>query len=117
MWSLGEDRHVLGDYAWYMESEETAGNQSACEVGTRVANPWGLHDMHGNVWEWCSDWFEFAYYLESPRENPQGPDTGLVRILRGGSWVVSDIGTTTTRWFDAPFKGTSEYGFRCASSF
>ena len=81
------------------------------------ASPYGVHDMMGNAWEWCSDWFEFAYYSESPRENPQGPDTGLVRILRGGSWVVSDIGTTTTRWFDAPFKATSEYGFRCASSF
>jgi len=81
------------------------------------ASPYGVQDMMGNAWEWCNDWFEFTYYSESPRENPDGPETGLARILRGGSWVVSDIGTTTTRWFDAPFKATSEYGFRCARSF
>jgi formylglycine-generating enzyme required for sulfatase activity len=89
------------------------------EVGRfpQGVSPYGVHDMMGNAWEWCNDWFDFTYYETGPRENPQGADTGLIRILRGGSWVVSDIGTTTTRWFDAPFKSTSEYGFRCARSF
>lgn len=53
-------------------------------VGSYSANSWGLYDLHGNVREWCSDWF--GSYLNSPHSNPEGPAKGCTRIIRGGSW-------------------------------
>ena len=58
-------------------------------VGEYTANDFGLHDMHGNVWEWCSDWYEKEYYENSPLQDSRGPDEGTLRVFRGGSWVSS----------------------------
>jgi formylglycine-generating enzyme required for sulfatase activity len=55
-------------------------------VGSYPANAFGLHDLHGNVWEWCQDWYGEHYYQESPPEDPPGPPTGDRRVLRGGCW-------------------------------
>jgi sulfatase modifying factor 1 len=55
-------------------------------VGSFAPNAWGLYDMHGNAWEWVSDWHSDNYYAQSPRDDPQGPDDGSVRVRRGGSW-------------------------------
>ncbi len=80
-------------------------------------SPYGAHDMSGNAWEWCDDWFDPFYYRDSPRENPKGGETGANRVLRGGSWAFRDLADTTTRWFAAPFLTDDKVGFRCASDF
>lgn len=72
---------IDNDYAWYYGSS----NFQSHPVGTAKPNPFGLYDMLGNVWEWVSDWYDFDYYKKSPRENPQGPETGTLKTRRGGS--------------------------------
>jgi formylglycine-generating enzyme required for sulfatase activity len=77
---FGDDLAQLGDYAWFSENS----NGQLQPVGRKKPNAWGLHDMHGNVWEWCNDWF--AEYQSGAVVDPKGPSKGLDRVLRGGSW-------------------------------
>jgi len=70
----------LTNYAWY----EANSGGTTHPVGQKLPNPWGLHDMHGNVWEWCQDWF--GDYPGGIAVDPRGPDTGSGRVLRGGCW-------------------------------
>src|SRR5262249_10166792 len=57
-----------------------------CPVGSYAPNPLGIYDMHGNVWEWCSDWYASTYYENSPPRDPLGPTSGSEHVIRGGSW-------------------------------
>ena len=79
---FGDDETQLGDYAWYGKN---SGNKTH-PVGEKKPNAWGLYDMHGNVWEWCQDWWKDGYYKESPVDDPTGPATGSDRVVRGGGW-------------------------------
>ena len=60
-------------------------------VGKFKPNAFGLYDMHGNAWQWCSDWFDDNYYCESPINDPKGPDEGEEHVLRGGCWVFGPV--------------------------
>ena len=86
-------------------------------VGQRPANTLGLHDMPGNVWEWVSDWYDAAYYASSPSTNPQGPATGTLRVVRGGSWNSgSEWSRSSARGNAAPGLALGEFGFRVVRS-
>ncbi len=81
-YSFGNSAARLGDYAWFADN---SGGKTH-PVGQKKPNPWGLHDMHGNVAEWCYDRYAANYYAQSPERNPQGPKEGRERVLRGGAW-------------------------------
>ena len=82
--SFGDDESKLGEYAWF--DGNTRGEEYAHKVGLKKPNPWGLHDMHSNVWEWCSDWYGEKL---SSGVDPVGPNAGSFRVIRGGYWVSS----------------------------
>ena len=79
---FGDDESGLGDYGWYGANS----GQTTRGVGEKKPNAWGLYDMHGNVWEWCQDWYDGGYYANSPADDPTGPATGTIRVIRGGHW-------------------------------
>ncbi|WP_367391671.1 formylglycine-generating enzyme family protein [Lewinella sp. LCG006] len=90
--------------------------EKSVQVGSlNSPNSLGLHDMSGNVWEWCWDWFASDYYKNSPRNNPQGPTSGSNRVLRGGSWNFSPAYVRcTSRGDNSPGFRLSLIGFRLA---
>ncbi len=83
--SFGDDPKALGDYAWYANN---SGNHTH-PVGVKAPNPWGLYDMHGDVWQWCADNYDKDYYAKSPIKDPKDTNSGQSRVLRGGSWAAN----------------------------
>jgi eukaryotic-like serine/threonine-protein kinase len=100
-----------------VNSKECLGGSPA-SVGSYAAgaSTYGVLDMAGNVREWVNDWYDSAYYAHSPDRNPQGPDSGKDRGLRGGSWgedAASGVRSADRGWLGPPQLGNT-IGFRCA---
>ena len=107
-WSFGGDESQLSEYAQYGEDF----NVDAYPVGGKKPNPWGLYDMHGNVWEWVEDWY--GPYPEEPQVDPTGPLTGDVRVLRGGAFNVGPRNLrSAVRGRGGPEFSGRIIGFRC----
>lgn len=84
------------------------------KVGSYHPNGYGIYDMAGNVWEWCSDWYDPNYYKVSPRKNPEGPPPTGLKALRGGSWANPGIMLRVAyRGVNHPDHFDSGVGFRC----
>jgi formylglycine-generating enzyme required for sulfatase activity len=110
-WSFGDQESQLRNYAWYDADATNAGEDYAHKVGTKQANPWGLYDMHGNIWEWTQDWF--SDYTVSSQTDPKGPASGTQRVLRGGSFNIGPQFVRSARrgLFNPTFR-TSYLGLR-----
>jgi formylglycine-generating enzyme required for sulfatase activity len=105
-----DDDSTVGEIAWFNDNSGS-GTQP---VGGKDGNPLGLHDMHGNVWEWVHDWS--GPYDAGPQTDPAGPASGEARVFRGGSWYGGGpwIVRSSQRWGGAPQDGLWNVGFRVA---
>ena len=85
-YSCGDDDDALHEYAWFRSNTYDAGEKYAHPVAQKKPNPWGLYDMPGNVWEWCTDFYHSGSYPASQVTDPKGSPTGERHVIRGGAW-------------------------------
>ncbi|MDO4576394.1 MAG: formylglycine-generating enzyme family protein, partial [Planctomycetia bacterium] len=99
----------LDEVGWYEENSDSTTHV----VGQKKPNAWGLYDMHGNVCEWCQDWYDSDYYENSPTNDPTGPTSGSHRVDRGGGWNLNaKYCRSACRFSDSPTGRGDILGFR-----
>lgn len=110
-WSCGEQ--MGGKDGLCATSGGKYAGKTTAPVGAYPGNAWGLHDMHGNVYEWVQDWYEEFYYFECPKEDPAGPSRGQGKVIRGGCYsLLSADCRSAARRSHAPTTGAETIGFR-----
>ena len=114
-YGFGDSPARLASHAWFKANA----SKTTHPVGRKAPNPWGLHDMHGNVAEWCGDFYDEGSYRRGPGQDPRDPAGGEERVLRGGSWrssperCRSSARDSETPGFADVCFGYEAYGFRC----
>jgi formylglycine-generating enzyme required for sulfatase activity len=110
-YSFGDDAASPGEYGWF---NGNSGGKTH-PVGQKRPNAFGLFDMHGNVWEWCWDGYDPAFYASSPGVDPDGPSQAAARVFRGGSWYHSPRhARSANRHWRTPEDWSNDLGFRLA---
>jgi sulfatase modifying factor 1 len=101
----------FGESLTFRQANIRGGPGETTPVGTYPANPWGFHDMHGNVWEWCADWY--GDYPNGAARDPLGPADGSYRVWRGGSWSgTANYARCAIRYRNDPANSSTILGFR-----
>ncbi len=112
------DETLVGGIAWFAGNTGSFGSPTwgPRAVGQKAANALGFHDMSGNVWEWVSDWYSPTYYTFSPSTDPTGPTSGVIQVLRGGAFSMSEANLrSSVRWTYNPAGHSGiDIGFRVA---